>query len=137
MPSEACKRTCSLTPRRAFVALACLGSVAAAAQTQTQNQGYTQVLDTPSFTIRIEVKCPEAEVTCDDVSYRGENKRTRKFLSLRGSTAHRMCADKVTPCRFLGYIFKSGAFTYFVSEGGELLVQDGKKVLVQESGAWQ
>lgn len=96
-----------------------------------------QVLDTAGFTVRIEVQCEEGEVTCDKVTYRSESKRTNKKLVLLGRTAHRLCEDKLTPCRFLGYVFKAGKYTYFVSEAGELLVQHGDKVIVQEVGQWQ
>jgi len=127
-------RILAVMSRRLAVALACLSCVPLLAQPA---RGRVQVLDTPGFTIRIEVKCPEGEVTCKDVSYRGESKRTKRSVNLKGSTAHSMCADKVTPCRFLGYVFKSGTFTYFVSDAGELTVRDGAKLIVQESGSWQ
>ena len=97
----------------------------------------TQTLDTPGFTVRIEVRCSEGEVSCDDVVYRGESKRNKSVITLKGRTAHTLCADKVTPCRFLGYVFRKGAYTYFVSDAGELVVRNGDKVLVQETGAWQ
>jgi hypothetical protein len=128
-------RLIALACRRLVEGLACFTAVPLIAQTTTQ--GRVQTLDTPSFTIRIEVRCPEGEVTCDDVSYRGENKRTKRSANLEGRTAHSMCADKVTPGRFLGYVFRRGNFTYFVSDAGELIVRDGEKVIVQESGVWQ
>lgn len=44
----------------------------------------TLILDTPRLSIRIEVRCPEGNVTCDDIAYRGENKRTKQVISLMG-----------------------------------------------------
>lgn len=129
--------TLKLASRCAVVFLTCLSPCSVPAQAQRAAQGYTQTLDTPSFWIRIEVRCPEGEVSCENVIYRGESKRTKKTLRLSGRTTHSMCADRVTPCRFLGYTFKNGTFTYFVSEGGELLVQDGRKVVLEQAGAWQ
>ncbi len=137
MPLVACIGLVAHASQRAIVALACLGAVAALAQTGPRERGYTQVLDTPSFAIRIEVQCPEGEVTCEDVSLRAENKQTKRVLNLGGRTSHRMCADNVTPCRFLGYVFRSDTLTCFIGDGGEFLLQEGQKVLVQESGAWR
>ena len=102
-----------------------------------ETQHRAQVLDTAGFTVRIEVQCEEGEVTCEKVTYRGESKRTNKKLVLSGRTAHRLCEDKLTPCRFLGYVFKAGKYTYFVSEAGEVLVRDRDKVIIQEAGQWK
>lgn len=95
------------------------------------------VLETPNFVVRIEIACEEGSVTCDRVTYRGESRKTKKAVVLKGRTAHTTCADGVTPCRFLGYVFDNGGYRYFVSDAGELLVRQGNKVLVQESGQWK
>ena len=137
MKSETSTRIRQPATRCALLVLACLCPWCVASQAQTPAQSQLQILDTPSFTIRIEVRCPEGEVTCRNVIYRGENKRTKKTLQLRGRTVHSLCADRVTPCRFLGYAFRNGRFTYFVSERGELVVQNGPRVVVQQSGTWQ
>ncbi len=94
-------------------------------------------LTTASFSVQITVNCAEGDGVCDDVSYRGVNRRSGKSLVLRGKTMHSLCADGVTPCRFLGYEFRKGPFQYVVYENGGLLVTRGKKVLVEESGEWQ
>jgi hypothetical protein len=98
---------------------------------------HADTLNTPSFTIEIKVNCPEGDVTCDNVSYFGKSKKSGKSISLHGRTMHSLCADGKTPCRFLGYEFKRGDTRYLVQESGELLVTQGKKVLVQEQGEWQ
>jgi hypothetical protein len=94
-------------------------------------------LITPSFEISIDVRCPEGAVSCDQVRYTGISKKTGKAIALTGSTLHTTCADGVTPCRFLGYRFKNGKVTYTVFESGELVVTQGDKLLLQESGSWQ
>lgn len=98
---------------------------------------HADTLTTPSFVIQIKTHCAEGDVSCDNVSYIGTSKKSGKAISLRGKTLHSLCADGVTPCRFLGYEFKSGAIRYRVLEGGELIVTQGQKVLVQEAGDWQ
>jgi hypothetical protein len=98
-------------------------------------QAGTGTLDTPSFKITVDVRCPEGEVTCDDVKYVGKNKKTGETLTLTGKTAHHMDADG-TPTRFLGYIFKNEGVTYFLSEEGELRISRGEKVFLKESGTW-
>jgi hypothetical protein len=122
--------------RCAASALALLTLLVAAPARADPDEG-AQILDTPGFTIRIEVRCPEGNVTCETVAYRGKSKRTGQVLALMGRTAHTTCADRVTPCRFLGYIFRSGAYSYFVSEAGDLVVSKGDKELVREAGAWR
>jgi len=92
-------------------------------------------LRTPSFVIDIQ-GCEEGVVSCDDVVYTGTSKRTGKSIKLRGKTLHTVCADGVTPCRFLGYEFRKGGVYYRVLEDGRLLVTQGKKVLVEEAGEW-
>ncbi|MDB5934973.1 MAG: hypothetical protein JWQ01_2317 [Massilia sp.] len=103
-------------------------SVTAAAAAET--------LETPSFLITIEVRCAEGNVTCDDVRYLGTSKKTGKSITLRGRTMHSKCADGVTPCQFQGYVFTSGRSSYTVTQGGELIVMQGEKTLVQEKGTW-
>jgi hypothetical protein len=98
---------------------------------------HADTLTTPSFVVQIKANCAEGNVTCDNVSYIGTSKKTGKAITLRGKTVHSMCADGVTPCKFRGYEFKSGAVQYLVMEEGDLIVRQGQKVLVQEHGEWQ
>ena len=107
------------------------------AQVQPAPSAQTLNLDTPGFSVRIELRCKEGEVTCENVTYRGKSKKTGKSVVLTGKTAHTLCADKVTPCRFIGYVFKTGTFTYLVTEQGELIVRNGQNAIVSESGTWQ
>jgi hypothetical protein len=95
------------------------------------------VLETSSFIVKIEVRCPEGSVTCDNVIYTGTSKKNGKSISVKGRTMHSKCADGVTPCRFQGYTFDSGKINYTVLEEGELIVMNGDKTLVHEKGSWK
>jgi hypothetical protein len=99
--------------------------------------GTAEILETPSFLVTIDAGCAEGEVACKQAVYTGKSKKSGKSITLRGETLHSMCADGVTPCRFLGYRFKSGAIVYTVTEGGELIVNDRHKTLVHEQGVWR
>jgi hypothetical protein len=93
-------------------------------------------LTTKGFKIDIKVNCAEGYVTCDRVSYRGEDLKTGKSLRLSGKTVHSTCADRVTPCRFLGYEFRHRNYRYIVTEGAVLEVYKGGKLLVSQQGTW-
>lgn len=120
------------SPGLLAAALACAAAGVAAAPEDDALR-----LETPDRSIRIEVRCEEGVVSCDDVRYRALNKRSGRTLRLRGRTHHSLCADGVTPCRFLGYVFHHGARSYFVSEAGRLTVSKAGAVLFEEAGAWQ
>ena len=94
-------------------------------------------LTTPSYKIAVEVRCPEYNVTCDDVRYVGISRKSGKSITLTGRTVHTIGVDGITPSHFLGYEFKNGSTTYFVGEDGELRVTRGSKILVQETGVWK
>lgn len=98
-------------------------------------QVQASTLDTPSFTVTIESRCEEGSVSCDNVSYRGVSKKTGSAITLKGRTIHTRCKDG-SPCRFLGYEFRSGRTVYRVWEEGRLEVSQGDKVLVDEPGHW-
>lgn len=101
------------------------------------NFAYAEVLNTPSYVISIERNCAEGYVTCDDVTYIGESKKSTNRITLKGKTIHTTCADGITPCKFLGYFFKNGNVTYRVLESGKLQVIQGKnKVIIEEQGTW-
>lgn len=97
----------------------------------------SSVLETPSFTVRIKVRCPEGNVTCEDVVYTGKSKKNGKSVSVMGRTLHAACADGNTPCRFQGYTFDTGNINYTVLEEGELIVTKDGKTLVREKGNWK
>jgi hypothetical protein len=95
-----------------------------------------ETLTTPNFTVTITRNCPEGYVTCDDVTYMGINRQTKQSIRLQGQTHHTLCADGVTPCAFVGYIFRNGNFQYFVSRSGDLQVYENEKLIMEERGTW-
>jgi hypothetical protein len=122
---------CSSGATRALLVAATLVSVSVPALATTQT------LTTASYKITIEVRCPEGDVTCDNVKYIGVSRKSGKSITLTGKTVHTTGADGVTPSRFLGYEFKSEGTKYFVGENGELRITRGSKVLVHETGEWK
>jgi hypothetical protein len=94
-------------------------------------------LETPSFVVRIDTQCIEGDLICNNVSYHGISKKRGASITLRGKKVYTMCADRITPCRFIGYEFINGDVRYFVSETGNLSVTRGKKSLVSEKGNWK
>lgn len=95
-------------------------------------------LITPNYVVTIERHCVEGNVTCDDVTYTGKSRTSGNSITLTGATWHTLCADGVTPCRFLGYRFENGNVTYFVTESGTLeVVRNETEVLVSEEGDWR
>lgn len=93
-------------------------------------------LDTEHFTITITCQTQEYEVGCASVTYNGVSKKTGEQINLQGKQIMQLCADGVTPCHSLGYEFTNGPTRYLVSEGGQLTVQQGNKVLLSETGRW-
>ncbi len=96
-----------------------------------------QQLDTPNYKVEIQQLCPEGEVQCQQVLYKGTSKVSGASIELKGSVWHSLCADGVTPCRFLGYQFNNGRIRYLVHETGLLqVIGSSGKVLLQEQGTW-
>ena len=91
-------------------------------------------LDTPNFTVKITPECAEGTIGCDKVIYEGTNKKTKQSIKLSGKELVHMCADRVTPCRALGYEFRNGKYVYFVTAYGRLIVSEGKKTIINELG---
>lgn len=98
---------------------------------------FAQQLDTPNYTVEIQQLCPEGEVQCQQVMYKGTSKVSGASIELKGSAWHSLCADGVTPCRFLGYQFKNGRIRYLVHESGLLqVIGSSGKVVLEEQGVW-
>jgi len=95
------------------------------------------VLVTEQFVIVIIERCPEGEVSCDDVVYTGVNRKTGESIALKGEAWVRMCADGATPCEHLGWQFKNGDFTYKIRETPpSLAVERGDKILLEQNAVW-
>lgn len=96
-----------------------------------------QQLDTHNYSIEIQQLCPEGEVQCQNVLYVGTSKVSGASIKLKGKTWHSLCADSVTPCRFLGYQFNNGRIRYLVHESGLLqVIGSTGRILVEEQGKW-
>lgn len=94
------------------------------------------VLLTPGYVVVIAEHCPEGVVGCDNVTYSGVDRASGAAIALRGKAWMHLCADGVTPCHHQGWIFRSGKMTYTVTDQGELSVQRGAKVLLDQKGKW-
>ncbi len=93
-------------------------------------------LETKNYIVKIESACEEGDVSCDKLTYIGTSKKYGKSITLTGSTWHTKDKDG-NPGRFLGYKFKNGNITYYVTESGELsVVRNRTEVLVEETGTW-
>jgi len=95
-------------------------------------------LETPGYQVTIVTRCEEPSLLCDDVTYTGVSKKTRRSITIRGSKAVRYCSDGQTPCQDLGYKFPAGNVLYAVTPEGRLSVTNvmSGKVLVDEQGKW-
>jgi hypothetical protein len=67
-----------------------------------------------TYIVKINRDCEEGMLTCHKVNYHGINNKTNQEIRLVGSTHHTICADGATPCRFIGYVFKNGLYTYLL-----------------------
>ena len=88
---------------------------------------------TKTFRVEIHRHCQEGSVTCDDVSYVGTNLQTGAGIKLKGSTLHAMCQDGITPCRFLGYEFHNGSYSYRLIDGYLVISRSGKEVFREKT----
>lgn len=94
-------------------------------------------LVTESFEITIDARCEEGTVSCNKVIFRSIDRKSGKRLRLVGEDLHTRCADGVTPCRFLGYVFRDKGLSYIVWEHGTFTIRRGTKVVLEEQGAWE
>jgi hypothetical protein len=116
-----------------------------------------RTLKTANFSVEIIPNCEEGNVVCNDVTYVFTELETTMAITRKGRTVHHLCADRVTPCQFLGYEFLDKryeepedqpelithtdfAFTpyrYFISESGKLEIYRYKQLITSEQGTWQ
>lgn len=115
--------------------LAALG-IGIAASASPAVAGTSQTLTTRDHVVRITERCPEGDVGCTRVSYRGTDRHTGATIRLTGRALTRPCADGVTPCAFLSYEFRNGSVRYTVTAGGVLIVRAGGRVIARERGRW-
>lgn len=84
----------------------------------------THRLETETYRIEV-IGCEEGVVVCDDVTYYGTHKETQESIIIEnGKTLSTMCADGVTPCRFIGYEFIKDGYTYTIYDEGRFVIKD-------------
>ena len=93
-----------------------------------------EVLVTPNYTVTI-IGCKDGEVSCEDAKYIGVSRKTGNVMSLKGRTVH-STAPGGTLKQFLGYEFPNSNTVYSVDTSGNLLVKQGRKIVVDEKGKW-
>ena len=109
-----------------------IGSLAACFVIGMGTGAIAESFNTKNFSVKITRNCPEGYVTCDNVTYQGTELRSGKSIRLKGRTHHTICKDGVTPCRFLGYVFRNGSYLYRVTEMNVLEVYKGGKLILSE-----
>ena len=96
-------------------------------------------LVTQHYRLNVVVNCGEGQITCDDIDLTAINRQSQKIIfQTKGHTRHVMCADGITPCRFLGYECKIKNMTFFLAEDGTLTITaDKSDIVINEKGEWQ
>lgn len=88
-----------------------------------------ETIRTKHFQINITRNCSEGNISCDDVTYVGQDLRTGKSIRLTGKTVNR--ARSYT---FLGYEFRNGPYTYSVTRNNVLLIYKDEQLILREQG---
>ncbi|ASP39850.1 hypothetical protein CHH28_14720 [Bacterioplanes sanyensis] len=75
------------------------------------------------------------------MSYRSHDLATNTVTELMGTTAHALCVDGVSPCRFLGYRFRDQDVNIMIYEHDDTVDVEVKntannKVLSKQQGRW-
>lgn len=120
-----------------FTKAAPLALILAATATCLPAHAQAQRLRTQNFQVTVTRNCANDGPICDDVSYVGTNLNSGDMVRLNGTTVHTICADGITPCRFVGYQFRNGQYRYLVTHEGTLEVYRGRELLLQEQGTWE
>jgi len=94
------------------------------------------VLETKSFLIKI-TEVRQKNVTNDlSVIYSGMDKNYSRGITLKGEDTYEVDTNGV-PLQLLGWTFRNGDITYYVSDEGDLKVTQGENVLVSDRGQWR
>ncbi len=100
------------------------------------NAVHADTLITENFQVTVTRNCSEGVVVCDQVAFHSIDSRNGRQLRLQGRTWHRYNAEG-TPTQYLGYEFTHGNIRVYATERGELIMEAGNDILIQESGEWQ
>lgn len=78
-------------------------------------------------------RCEEYVVNCFDYTLIMYHRKTGELTQVKGESLHSLCADKVTPCQYLGTIFKKGEMKYFLNDGASAFkILKNNKVILEE-----
>ena len=90
-----------------------------------------------TFEVAVKRGCGEGHVTCDNVAFELTNKHTGTSSHSIGKTLHSKCSDGVTPCKFQGYTFMIGDFSYILYARGSIEILNSKnEIVTSEQGEW-
>lgn len=103
------------------------------------SENNTPFLITKSFTIFVDEKCPEGELSCDNVIYHAINRKTHAEITLKGHVIN------IKPSMdFAGYLFTNGDYQYQLTPSHSvkpdeadmwtLSVWQKRKMLLEENG---
>ena len=97
-------------------------------------------LVTGGYEVTLRTECAEGEVSCERIYADALALEDNQTRALSGSTLHTLCADGVSPCRFLGYQLSDDTYDYRVLENGQLHIQRcdefGCESIYNEQGQW-
>ena len=97
----------------------------------------SEIFVSDNFRVEITSNCSEGNVTCDNVDFIVTLPGFTEKQTYKGSTIHTTCADGISPCRFLGYKFKTTNTQYFIYGAGYIQVLDHENnPLLSELGEW-
>ena len=107
-----------------IAALASLAIPIAAIQTEAK-----EMYSSKTYEFSIQRRCHEGWISCDNVLLEARNKKTGESLSVIGSTYHSRCADGISPCRFIGYIFKKNGLKIIIDYQNLVFTRNGAEIL--------
>lgn len=88
--------------------------------------------ETDTYSIEITL-CEEGNVTCKDLVYVATDKESGEVTTIKkGTTLSTMCADGVTPCRFIGYEFNKNDLRYVVYPESKLTIENEQGEIITE-----
>ncbi|WP_340618498.1 hypothetical protein [Xenorhabdus entomophaga] len=96
---------------------------------------YNYLFKTKSYDIAISVRCPEGNVSCNNVVSIVTDKKNYTSLVVKGKTLNRDC--KTEGCDFYGYEFKNKEITYTIYQYGKLKISKKGKVILSEDGSFK
>ena len=90
------------------------------------------IYSSKTYRFSIERRCQEGWVSCNNVQLEIYNKKTGENLRILGSTHHSTCADGISPCRFIGYIFKKDDLKIVIDYQNIVLIRNGTQILREQ-----